>query len=89
MTVLATLVLRIFKLKEDKTVQLPIIGVLRKNPIKKVLKESRSELKMLRKTNDKETYKTIIREKVYNAKMELKKLDEQKSYLTKLKLQKV
>ena len=73
------------KIKEEKIVQLPIIGVLRKNPIKKVLKESRSELKILRKTNDKETYKTIIREKVYNAKMELKKLDEQKSYLTKLK----
>ena len=73
------------KIKEEKIVQLPIIGVLRKNPIKKVLKESRSELKMLRKTNDKETYKNIIREKVYNAKMELKKLDEEKVHLTKLK----
>lgn len=73
------------KLKEEKAVQLPIIGVLRKNPIKKVLKESRSELKMLRKTNDKETYKNIIRNKVYNAKIELKKLDDEKLHLTKLK----
>ena len=73
------------KINENKAVQLPYIGVVRKNPIKCSLKKQRSELKLLRKTTDKENYKQIVREKIYYIKKDQKDIDTNKIRLNKIK----
>lgn len=71
-------------LKKDKAVQLPYIGVVRKNIVKREFLKSRSELKTLRKQNDKETYREIVRQKVLDLKKKQKELDDKKLQINKL-----
>lgn len=51
-------------IKDDKTVQLPYIGSVRKDPVKKMFKEQKKELKAIRKQCDKDTYRQIVKDKV-------------------------
>ena len=71
-------------IKAGKIVQIPYIGTVRKNPIKIALAAEKDELRMLRKTNDKETYKTIVKNKINSYKEELNKKDRDKLYRKKL-----
>jgi hypothetical protein len=71
-------------IKEDKTVQIPFIGCIRKNHIKAKLIEDKEELRLLRKTNNKETYKSIVRNKINSYKEELNKKDRDKLQIKKL-----
>lgn len=71
-------------IKNGKTVQIPYIGVVRKNPIKVALAAEKEELRLLRKLNDKETYKTIVKDKINSYKKEINKKDRDKLILKKL-----
>lgn len=71
-------------LKDGKIVQIPYLGVVRKNPIKEALAAEKEELRYLRKTNDKETYKAIVKNKINSYKQELNKKDRDKLEIKKL-----
>lgn len=74
------------KINENKAVQLPYIGVVRKNPIKCSLQKQKNELKLLRKTTDKENYKQIVKEKIYNIKKEQEDIKNNNIRLNKIKV---
>ena len=63
----------------DKCVQLPFIGALRKNPLKKTLEDNRAKFKSLSKHLSKEDFKEYTKEVFANKKKELRKADYEKA----------
>lgn len=71
-------------IKDGKAVQIPYLGVVRKNPIKTALAAEKQELRELRKKTDKETYKNIVKNKINSYREEIHKKDRNKLIIKKL-----
>lgn len=72
-------------LKEMKTVQLPYIGTLRIDPVKKQIKENKEAFKAARRNMTKDQYKEYVKEYIYDIKEEQKEKDFNKVLLKKIK----
>lgn len=65
-------------IKKDKTVSLPYLGTVRRNPIKKKLTEDYDEMKNARETLTREQFLEFYKNKMTNLKLEQKNKDREK-----------
>ena len=72
-------------INNDKIVQLPSIGCIRKNPIRKVIKANYANFKEARKTLNKDEYKDHVRGIIVDARIQQAKEDYDKSILKKIR----
>lgn len=72
-------------LKEDKIMQLPFLGSLRKKPIKKIIKANYTNFKIARKHMTKEEYTDHVKSFIYDAKEKLAKEEAIKLRIKKIR----
>lgn len=72
-------------IKNGKTVSLPLIGCLRKNPIRQVIKDNRDKFAHNRTKMSKEEYKDYVRDVINTAKENIAKDDKQKIIIKKIR----
>lgn len=72
-------------IRDMKTVQLPFIGCIRINPVKRELRDNFKNFRIARKNMTKEQYKDHVREYVYDIKQKQKEKDKLKTRLYKIK----
>lgn len=72
-------------LKEDKIVQLPFLGSLRKSPLKKEVRKNYTNFKIARKYMSKEDYKAHVKAVVNDAKEKIAKDDYLKLRIKRIK----
>lgn len=72
-------------LKDMKTVQIPFIGSIRINPVKRKLRDAKLHLSDVRKRMSKEEYKDYVRDLVADFKEEQKNIDKEKLIMNKIK----
>lgn len=72
-------------IRNMKVVQLPFIGCVRINPVKRELRDNYKNFRIARKNMNKEQYKDHVRAYVYDIKEKQKKLDRLKTIFYKIR----
>lgn len=73
------------EIKNDKCVQLPFIGSIRKNPLKKVLDENRTAFRLARKNLNDDDFKAYCAETFQNKKDKLRLEDYRKAKIKEIR----
>ena len=67
-------------IRDGKIAQLPAVGCIRKDPIKKIVRDNHTNFKIARLHMDKEQYKEHVKGFIVDAKKKLNKADKTKEY---------
>lgn len=71
--------------KAGKIAQLPSIGCIRKNPVRKVIQDNHENFRLARTHMTKEQYKEHVRETIIDSKIELAKLEKERLILKRIR----